>query len=413
MSKKIVAVMLMAVLVLGMGFSTFEGGELNITVNGKTNLSLVGEGAFGFDNTFFDNNVVLMVNSAGTIYGLISHDQKGGSGDDPDLTPPTFRFNDTQLSDNATRLSNFGFDCDAVGNYCPANYSEITDFVLDPENGDNALNIMGNLALQNLTGSPENAGINTWYVANWNQATNFTFNESISSAFDIPMVAPMRFYKNTVQGIGAIVMDFLPDTPAYLSSNQSLDYLRVRVNRNSDGAISARVASGNPTYKALLLDNATTPTIYFNYPLANVSNSAELYTVSIVRQMSMDSPYPVSGNFPLGYIMTTGMNQRGNVNGDTGYAPNSAFNITEYVETTCDLQNYYPLTNGSCVLYGTYTAPVTTTTYSPTYRTGDFVGIVFDALGNIGTTIVACAGLIALGAGYLYLSGKPMLKGKK
>ena len=413
MSKKIVAIMLMAVLVLGMGFSTFEGGELNVTVNGKTNLSLVGEGAFGFDTTYFDNNIILQVSNAGTVYGVISSDNKDGSGTATDLTPPTFKFNDTLLMDNATRLSNFGFDCDAVGNYCPANYSEITDFVLDPDVGGNALNIMGNLALQNLSGSLGGKAINTWYTVNWRQATNFTFNESISSSFDLPLFAPLKFYKNTAQGLGAVVIDFLPDTPAYILSNQSYAFQRIRFNRDSDGVQVARVYGGNGTYKALILDNSTVPIIYFNYPLSSVNNASEAYTVSSVLQYSMDTPYPVAGNLPLGYWATTGLNQRGATNGDTGYAPNDPFTTAEYVETTCDLQNYYPLTNGSCVLYGTYTAPVTTTTYAPTYVTGDLVAMTFDGLGTLGTTLVACAGLIALGGAYMYFSGKPMLKGKK
>jgi hypothetical protein len=340
-------------MILGGAFAaTFEGGELNVTVNGKTNLSLVGEGAFGFDTTYFDNNVILMADNAGTIYGMISRDNKDGSGTATDLTPPTFKFNDTLLMDNATRLSDFGFDCDAAGNYCPANYSEMTDLVLDPGIGGSALNIMGNLVLQNLTGTLGGKAINTWYIVNWNQATPFTLNESVSSSFDLPLFAPLRFYKNPAQDLAAVVIDFLPDTPAYILSNQSYAFQRIRFNKDSDGTQVARTASGNPTYKALTLYNSTTPILYFNYPLSQVNNASEAYTVSSVLQYSMDSPYPMGGNFPLGYWATTGLNQRGATNGDTGYAPNDPFTTAEYVETSCDLQNYYPLQNGTCILFG-------------------------------------------------------------
>jgi len=45
--------------------------------------------------------------------------------------------------------------------------------------------------------------------------------------------------------------------------------------------------------------------------------------------------------------------------------------------------------------------------YSPQYNTGDFVAIIFDALGSIGAAIIPLSALVIIGAGYLMWKGKP------
>lgn len=375
----------------------FPGGELNITVNGKTDLTLVGEGAFPADDYYLDNQFNVKVTNGSLTYALSVGQIKNST----NLSAPTIIVNDTNLVDNTTVQNNMGFNCASAGHYCAANLSEITNFSLNYPSGDSIV-IAGNLMIRNLSNTK--GAVNTWYALATDGNAPVDFDEAFTSSFDIPVFRPLTFYKNTANGQAAVIAGFLPDTPAYLLNASTDPFVRLRVNRNSDGVRVMQVNTGGSAGKALVLNNSTTPLLFFEYPLTNVSNPAELYTVSAAISTNAVAPYPLGGNIPLGFEVSMGVGQRGNVQGDTGLG-SDAFNVTEYVETSCDLSAFYPLTNGSCVLYGTYVPPVTPG-YHPTYTTGDFVKITFDTLGGIGVAVKTLAVLVALGVGYMFATGK-------
>ena len=83
------------------------------------------------------------------------------------------------------------------------------------------------------------------------------------------------------------------------------------------------------------------------------------------------------------------------------------FGPDAYPGGACDYNRAYPPGTIQSDVVATLYGEDIPVTYQPTYRTGDFVAIIFDGLGSIGAFFVSFAALIFIGIGYLWVKGRP------
>ena len=360
--------------------------SINQTLNGATDLTTCDDDLLDIDNpmtTYRDLQVLAHHYNPGDFknyYLCLDGGAVQASAAAQQYAPfPTFFLNDSSVSWQT--CTNNGIDCYTdPGVICVNHTQDFNGFVLDDGNGD-YFNFGSNI----YPGSDIPTNFSHAYVWYGPQVYSYAFEEDIGIRMNIPLFLPLVFYRNPSQDILTVVarqalgncktpdgvFDFAPyNTPG----------ARARYNLDSDGSF---VAQADNYMGAYVVNSTERKMLVFTVPYSNfTSPETDLYTVSVAIYQSRSTlAFLDDGEMVLS---ASAMGQRGYNGGDDGGT--DPFNMSEAIETSCDLNTTVPYGDDCVIFYGLPPAPV------PELPTGMFIGLqvpFIQALAGIAVSLVA------------------------